>query len=258
MGSASREALTAAKVALSDLLGKTVGSELLAAAAQVNSSSALENVLADASLPGPAKAEIVGRLFGSLTDGARSVLTSAAIQKWSNASEFIDGVEELGIRALAISDASLADELLAAAAVIDSSHELELELGNKLGDPGAKVSLASKIFSGKLSQGAYSALTHFIANPRGRRVSAALREAAHTAADQGGSELATVTVATPLSDAQQQKLASLLEQSAGRPVKVTTTVDPDLIGGVRIQIANDVIDGSVQARLADLRQRLAA
>jgi F-type H+-transporting ATPase subunit delta len=41
-------------------------------------------------------------------------------------------------------------------------------------------------------------------------------------------------------------------------VKITTVIDPELIGGVRIQIADDVIDGSVRARLDDLRQQLAA
>ncbi|MGO3147619.1 MAG: F0F1 ATP synthase subunit delta [Leucobacter sp.] len=258
MGSASREALTKAQASLSGLLGKTVGSDLLAAAAQLDTSPALLSALADSSVPGQAKAGLIVRVFGNLSDGARSVLTSAVSQAWSNASELVDGVEELGLRAEAIVNGNLADELLAATSVIDSSHELELELGNKLGDSAAKVALAQSIFSGKLSESALGIVTYFIAHPRGRRVSAALRESASTAADQGGSELATVTVAVPLTAPQQQKLASLLEQSAGRPVKVTTVVDPELIGGIRIQIANDVIDGSVRARLDDLRQRLAA
>ncbi|MFC5338761.1 F0F1 ATP synthase subunit delta [Leucobacter denitrificans] len=258
MGSASREALAAAQASLSGLLGKTVGSDLLAVAAQLDTSPALVSALADSSLAAEAKTGILSRVFGSLSDGARSVLTAAVTQNWSSAPELVDGIEELGIRAQAVANSELADELLAATAVIDGSHELELELGNKLGDPNAKAGLAEKIFSGKLSASAMNVITYFVAHPRGRRVSAALRESARTAADQGGSELATVTVAAPLSDAQQQKLASLLEQSAGRPVKVTTVVDSDLIGGVRIQIANDVIDGSVRARLDDLRQRLAA
>jgi F-type H+-transporting ATPase subunit delta len=67
-----------------------------------------------------------------------------------------------------------------------------------------------------------------------------------------------VTVAAPLNAEQQVRLARALEQSAGRPVKITTVIDPELVGGVRIQLADDVIDGSIRARLDDLRQQLAA
>lgn len=258
MGSASREALAAAKSALSGRLGKAVGSELLGAASLLSGSPALVGTLADASLPGSARAELVGKVFTGLSAGARSVLSAAVEQDWSNSSEFVDGVEELGLRALSLAEPGLADELLAAAVVVESSHELELELGNKLGDPAAKATLAERIFSGKLSDGALGVVTYLVAHPRGRRVNSALRAGATVVADQSGSELATVTVAAPLSAAQQQKLATLLEQSAGRPVMVTTVVDPDLIGGIRIQMAEDVIDGSIRARLEDLRQRLAA
>ena len=45
--------------------------------------------------------------------------------------------------------------------------------------------------------------------------------------------------------------------ASGTEVAINTVVDPAVIGGVRVQIANDVIDASVSTRLADLRQRLA-
>ena len=76
-------------------------------------------------------------------------------------------------------------------------------------------------------------------------------------ADQGGSALATVTAAAPLNELQLSRISGLLEKNAGRPVRVTTVVDPSLVGGVRIQIGDDVIDGSVRARLDDLRLQLA-
>jgi len=38
---------------------------------------------------------------------------------------------------------------------------------------------------------------------------------------------------------------------------VNTVIDPAVVGGVRVQIADDVIDASVSTRLNDLRQRLA-
>ena len=257
MGSASREALAKASAALSGGITAGAGGELLAAAAQIDAAPALLAVLGDASTPGAAKSALVERLFGSISVDARRVLSAAVSESWSTPAELVGGIEELGLRADAGSHPNLADELLAAASSIDSSHELELALGSKLSDPAAKSTLVQRLFSGKLSPAALDVLSYLVANPRGRRVSAALRESARIAADQGGSALATVTVASPLSDAQHQRLAQLLEQSAGRPVRVTTVVDPELIGGVRVQIGNDVIDGSIRTRLEDLRLQLA-
>lgn len=257
MGSASREALVASRAALNGRLSKNAGSELLAASAQIDAAPALLATLADGSVAGTAKRELVERLFAALSAGARTVLIAAVEQNWSNPAEFVAGVEELGIRAEAISTPALADELLAAATVIDSDHELELTLGNKLGDAAAKASLVARLFAGRLSDGAVSVIRHLVTHARGRRLSAALRQSARVAADQGGSELATVTVAAPLSEAQQSRISSLLEHSAGRPVRVTTVIDPALLGGVRIQIGDDVIDGSVRSRLDDLRLQLA-
>jgi len=257
MGSASREALAAAKRSLSGALKASTGAELLSASAQIAAAPALLGALADDAAPAAGRAALVERLFGGISAEARSVLTAAVEQSWSSAGELVGGIEELGLRAVAIAQPDVDEELLSAAAVIDANHELELSLGSKLGDAAAKVALAERIFSGKLSPVAVAVIAHLVANPRGRGVSAALREGARIAADQGGSELATVTVAAPLNADQQKKLAGLLEKSAGRAVRVTTVVDPALVGGVRIQIGDEVIDGSVRSRIEDLRLQLA-
>lgn len=258
MGSASREALARVKAKLgSELLGADAGADLLSISARLESSPALLGALSDESADAGAKSKLIERLFETVSSGARSVLTNAVGLAWSNAQELVAGIEELGLRAAAHSNTELANELLAAATAVDSSHELELSLGSKLGDPAAKIALVEKLFSGKLSNSAVGIVRHLVANPRGRKLSAALREGARVAADQGGSELATVTVAAPLNSEQQAKVATLLEQTAGRPVRVTTILDPSLVGGVRIQIGNDVIDGSVRSRLDDLRLQLA-
>ncbi|MGJ0203754.1 F0F1 ATP synthase subunit delta [Leucobacter sp. gxy201] len=258
MGSASREALAEVRGTLRAGQSEATGPELLQAADQIGTNAALASVLGDATAEASGKTQVVSRLFGGLTDDARAVLTAAAAARWSNSAEFVEGVEELGIRAAALSEPSLADELLAVADLIDRDHELELGLGSKLIGAEGKLSLVSGLLSGKVSDVALAVVRQLVANPQGRRLNTALRSSARIAADQGGSELATVTVATPLNAQQQQRLATALERTVGRPVKVTTIVDPELIGGIRVQIADDVIDGSVRARLDDLRQQLAA
>ncbi|MFD5600141.1 F0F1 ATP synthase subunit delta [Leucobacter sp. NPDC058333] len=258
MGSASREALAQARTALGSGLDTNTGGELLQAASQIAESPALASALSDGSAPAAAKSQVVERLFSGLSAGARSVLTAAVHARWSNVAEFVSGVEELGIRAVGLAHPSLSDDLLAVVDVVDRSHELQLSLGSKLADPAGKLALVQRLFDGKTSVAAMQVVSHLVASPRGRRLDVTLRQAARLAADEIGSELAAVTVATPLSGDQQQRLARALEQSVGRPVRITTVVDPRLVGGIRVQIADDVIDGSVRARLEDLRQQLAA
>ena len=78
-----------------------------------------------------------------------------------------------------------------------------------------------------------------------------------TVTDQRGRTVATVTTATPLSSAQAERLSAALGKKYGRDVALNAIIDPSVVGGLRVQIADDIIDGSISGRLADLRQRLA-
>jgi F-type H+-transporting ATPase subunit delta len=93
--------------------------------------------------------------------------------------------------------------------------------------------------------------------PRGRRVRAALQEAIQVVAAQRGRGVATVHTATALTDAQRQRLADSLSRTYGTAVSINEVVDRSIVGGIRVQIADDVIDGSISTRLTDLRSRLA-
>ena len=57
--------------------------------------------------------------------------------------------------------------------------------------------------------------------------------------------------------ASSERLADALARQYGRPVHLNVVVDPDVIGGMRVEIGDDVIDGTVASRLDDARRRLA-
>jgi len=67
-----------------------------------------------------------------------------------------------------------------------------------------------------------------------------------------------VTSAAPLSDAQQQRLASALKKRLNRDVQLDCKIDPELIGGAVIRCGDLVIDGSVKVRLARLAAEVRA
>jgi F-type H+-transporting ATPase subunit delta len=67
---------------------------------------------------------------------------------------------------------------------------------------------------------------------------------------------AEVTSAYPMSDAQVAEITGLLEKKHGKKVKVSVSVDPELIGGVSIAIGDEVMDASVRGKLARMQSAL--
>jgi F-type H+-transporting ATPase subunit delta len=65
-----------------------------------------------------------------------------------------------------------------------------------------------------------------------------------------------VTTAEPLAAERLSALQQRLAKATGRTVKVSTKVDPSIIGGVKAQIGSTVYDGSIATQLETFRQKL--
>ena len=135
--------------------------------------------------------------------------------------------------------------------------DLELAVGSKLGDPAEKAALVDRLLGRKAAPGTLAIIRHLVQSPRGRRIGRLLSTAAEIVADASGGIVATVTAAAPLTSAQLQKLSSTLQQQYGREPRIAVRIDPAVIGGLRVQVGDDVIDGTVASRLTELRLQLA-
>jgi len=83
-----------------------------------------------------------------------------------------------------------------------------------------------------------------------------LRELREMIAEARGEVTADVTAATALSAAQAERLAETLKAKVGKDVKVRTTVDESLIGGLVVKVGSRMIDTSIAARLAALQNAM--
>ena len=72
----------------------------------------------------------------------------------------------------------------------------------------------------------------------------------------GSPVIASVTSAWALSESQAAALRALIADKIHKPVEVALTLDPAILGGLRIQVDGYLIDRSIHKQLQDLRADL--
>ena len=69
-----------------------------------------------------------------------------------------------------------------------------------------------------------------------------------------GESLARVTTAAAMTEEETEQLRQTLEAKVGRRMILDVKVDPSLIGGVRVETEGRVLDGSIRARLQEIKE----
>lgn len=261
MGSATTQALAASTAALAEAKDVTLDTagELFTVARLLGESGQLSGALADPAAPEGLREQVVATVFGAMSENTRRVLSVTVGERWSDEDGLIAGIEELAIRAATVAAPAvdIEGELFSFLRVIAGNPELELALGSRLGDDSAKGTLVEKLLGGTASAPTTLIVSALVRQPRGRRVRQLLNRAMKIVSAQGGRMVATVHTASPLSAAQRGRLGDALAERYDGRVSINEVIDPTIVGGLRVQIVDDIIDGSISARLADLRQKLA-
>lgn len=134
--------------------------------------------------------------------------------------------------------------------------ELRELLRNPQLDPRARAAALEDVLSG-----ADDLLRNFllVLADKGRtgHLEEIARELERLIAQHEGVVHAELTTAVALSEEEARKLLDQIEQASGRRVEATRTVDPDLIGGIVLQVGSHRLDASVRGRLERLRRQLA-
>ena len=76
------------------------------------------------------------------------------------------------------------------------------------------------------------------------------------AAEHRNRLVATVRVARDLDGQEQTRLQEALAAQYSRPVHLNVVVDPAVLGGIRVQIGDDVVDGTILRRLESAKRHL--
>jgi F-type H+-transporting ATPase subunit delta len=260
---ASADALAALSEKLPTSGGKesaTLGEELFGVAAVLREQSGLRRVLTDSSVAAEAKAGLAEQVFGSVVaKPTMGVVADAAGARWTASGDIIVALEELGttctVRSGGNDAGRISDQLFAVRRLVHDSSELR----NALADPSRSVADKRELLRGLLESQLMPATMRLVEQAvtghDGPMVGALALYQKRAAAvlDQ---VVATVHTARALDDAVRNRLTEALGRQYDAHVHVDEVVEPDLVGGIRIEIGDDVIDGTVQSRLDDARRRL--
>jgi F-type H+-transporting ATPase subunit delta len=252
-----------AEVAGSAGTAEHIGDQLFAVVRLLDSEHGLRRALADATKPSNEKSDVVRRLLhGKVTRVTEDLVADAAAARWATSGDFADALEQLAIEALTLSAQfggtldDLEDDLFRFNRVIAGQPGLRSALIGPTG-PDAKASLLANLLSNKVSGPSLSLLTQVLTHPRGRSPQAVLDLAAGIAARRREQLIAVVRVATELSAAQRQRLLAALTETYGQGIHLNVVHDPTVVGGMSVQIGDELIDGTAASRLAVVRRKLA-
>ena len=143
--------------------------------------------------------------------------------------------------------------------VLDAQPRLSTLLGDYGTPVDGRVALLDKVLTGangSVNSTVKALLTQTVSLLRGERADQAVLDLAELAVARRGEVVAHVEAAAALSDAQRNRLTSVLTRIYGHPVSVQLHVDPSLLGGLTITVGDEVIDGSISSRLAAASNRL--
>lgn len=267
MASATRQSLTAAKAAIKPLLAKAdikFAEEIFGIGAAVASSTQLRSILSDPSAEAKAKSGALTAVFGkSVSASALDYVTTLVGLRWSTGQDLVSAFEQVAVfavAAIAAENKKLANvesELFAFKQAVDSDQDLQFALGDRNATDEAKLSLVDALTKGKVSDDAAVLIRRAITGARRRRVALVLEQFGKQVSAYAERLVATVTVAAPMNDAQLDRLETVLAKSYGQSLKLNVEVDPSILGGIKVQVAGEILDGSLASRLTAAKLQLA-
>ena len=270
MRGASRDALAAGREALEAQLAErgaepeVVGQELFGVVALLDSSAAVRRALSDPSAAADSKSGLVRRLLDGKVGTATVDLAAELVRhRWAAANDLTDAVEELAVEAvLAAAERNdrldaVEDELFRFARLVAGNPQLRDAFSVRSLGAERKAELVAALLRGKVSDETLLLATQASVAPRGLRTEQALERYVEAAAVRRRQLVAHVVVARPLSDAHRARLASALERLYGRVPRLNVDVDPHVVGGLRVQVGGELIDGTMLGRLDVARRKLA-
>ncbi len=264
MQGASRKALVGLREQFPDSGDLTELSEqLYAVVTLLTGQASLRRALSDPATTSTTKLHVVDQLLESrLGAPALEIVRGAARARWSQPRDLVDSLEELAVDAALITAEgegaldAVEDELFRFGRILDAEADLRAALTDRNLPADRKQQLLHRLLDGKVNPVTFRLLERAVLEPRGRTIETAIRDLSNLAAQRRSRLIAHVTSAVELTEAEQRDLGAALANTFEHEVRLQIVVDPALIGGLTVQVGDELIDASVARQLAEARRKL--
>lgn len=216
----------------------------------------LRSTLSDPAVSGEARAHVARQLFSGRLSANATELVALASEAATDTAELEASVERQGIRASYVLSGAVEqvqDEVFYFARILQANSDLQTMLTDRLIELSERQRFVAELLA-EHAQPATIQLVQRAIQRKGRTLVKTLDHYVEIAAQIARETVAHVTVAQPLTDTQRAALYEQLTRIYGVGVDIQTEIDPNVLGGVRIEIGDDLIDGSILNKLNEARR----
>ena len=170
--------------------------------------------------------------------------------------EMIQGYAQaiLAVASAESNGAQVEDEIYRFSQVLQSSEELKSTLSDASIPSARRQQIVEDLLDGQVTQTTVALVSMVVAAGMGSDIKAIADKVVGLGAESRDKAVAEVYSVVDLSSDQQQRLAAALKSATGKDVEMKIIIDESVMGGLLVQIEDEVIDGTVRTRLKQLRE----
>lgn len=261
--------LQAAEQELEKILGKStktskVADELFDFASVLRQNGSLLRSLTNPGRLAKDRVELVDQITKPVySAGTVKMLDWLVEGHWAKPDRLTKIIEDLGVWAILYGAknrgelAQVAEELFEVSRMLMDERQLRIQLSN-LGEGSSeqRVDLIEGILKGHVLPATLDLVAEATRRSKHGQLLQTLRWYGQEAAEIANAQQVIVTTATPFSAAQEKRLQALLEKQIGKPVVMAIAVDPDLIGGFKINYGDEAADSTILTEIGEARRAL--
>lgn len=227
-----------------------IGNELFVITSLLDGNVRIERALTDVSRPLEDKVAVLNTLLGDQVHPmTMEIMTEVVKRRWSRAADIANAVEDFGVDAMMYyadatdSTLQVSIELAELHSALLNTPVVRAKLYDETVPSEARVKFFHELFDGKgLNKVTMRLAEHATENLRRRRYLETIQWLINKLSRHMGESMVIVTTATPLKQEQIDKLIAVYSKKIGRAVHINSVVDPSVLGGMRVQVGDEVTD----------------